>query len=76
MKPELEEFRRQNEILLEAVKFYANKENYNSEDICRPTGNKVYDVCLFDFDRDFEPGKDFAGKRAREALKEFREKNK
>lgn len=52
----------------EALEFYADKEHYESLDTSRRSGNKVFDILLWDFDRDFEPGKDFAGQRARRAL--------
>jgi len=58
-------------IAVEALKFYANKENYESNDINRNTNNKVYDIVLFDFDRNLEPKKDFAGSKARQAIKQI-----
>jgi hypothetical protein len=58
--------------LAEAVKvieFYASKESWESDDKSRSTGNKTFDVCLFDFDRSLEPKKDYAGAKARAFLK-------
>jgi hypothetical protein len=54
----------------EALKFYADKDNYGCDDTNRTTGNNVYDVVLFDFD----PGSkdDFAGRRARLAIAKIR----
>lgn len=54
--------------LRDALKFYANKENYESKDTNRITNNKVYDIVLFDFTRNLEPKKDFAGSKARQSL--------
>lgn len=60
--------------LVEALKFYAAKENYESRDINRHTKNKVYDILLFDFTRDYIPKKDYAGARAREAIESYNAK--
>lgn len=59
--------------LREALEFYADTENYDSADISRATGNKVYDILLFDFTRNLKVKKDYAGKRAREALEATKE---
>lgn len=57
----------------EVVAFYGNPESYDNDgDICRPTGNAVFDILLNDFDRSFKENKDYAGKRAREFLKELK----
>lgn len=53
-----------------ALKFYADTENWGSDDHSMTTGNRTYDVCLFDFSRDLSKQKDFAGKRARAALED------
>ncbi len=50
------------------IEFYASKENWESDDASRSTGNKTFDVCLFDFDRNLEPKKDYAGAKARAYL--------
>jgi hypothetical protein len=50
-----------------ALEFYADKESYGCEDTSCTTGNQVFDVICFDFDRGAY--KDYVGKRAREALK-------
>lgn len=57
-----------NQKYKEALEFYANKDNYGTDDKSRTTGNITYDICLFDFDRNMGPGQDFAGRRARVAL--------
>jgi hypothetical protein len=69
MKEENEKLKKSREVLRDALEFYGDKENYESRDKSRTTGNKVYDIVLFDFDRNFENKKDYAGKKAREALK-------
>lgn len=56
---------------VEMATFYADKENYESRDKSLTTGNKVYDIILFDFDRNLEKKKDYAGKKAREFLAEL-----
>ncbi len=57
--------------VVEALKFYADEERWgDSKDIARPTGNKCFDICLFDFDRSFKKGIDVAGAKARQALKD------
>lgn len=56
---------------LEVIEFYADINNYeNDGDICRPTGNKVYDILLNDFERGNK--KDYAGRRAREFFKSLK----
>lgn len=61
-----------NAVLEDAVKFYADKETYGSNDASRTDGGECFDVVCFDFDRNLEPGKHFAGKLAREALEKAR----
>ena len=62
----------ENKKLREGLGFYADINNYGTDgDICRPTGNTVYDIILNDFDRSFIKNTDYAGKRAREILKEL-----
>jgi hypothetical protein len=56
------------EMQRDALDFYANTENWASHDTNRVTNNKVFDICLFDFDRNFQVRKDYAGKKARETL--------
>ena len=67
----IEQLQREKAELIEVVKFYADHRNYSSMDTNRITGNKVYDIILFDFDRDFKKKKDYAGKKARELLKKL-----
>jgi hypothetical protein len=67
---EIEYLKSQLAVAVEALEFYGDKENYNSEDYSRTTGNKVYDIVLFDFERGLK--KDYAGRRAREALAKVR----
>ncbi len=59
--------------MAEALEFYADLETYGSDDASRSTGNKCFDVVCFDFSRNLKRGKDYAGKRAREALARFQE---
>lgn len=65
-KKELSDLRAFAEKAKEVIGFYGGKENYECEDISRTTGNKVFDILTFDFDRNLEPKKDYAGRRARE----------
>lgn len=51
---------------VEALEFYGDKENYGSDDTSRRTGNKCFDIVLFDFERGDK--KDYAGSRARYTL--------
>lgn len=55
-------------ILEKALKFYANKKNYASDDRSLATGNQCYDIVLFDFNRGKK--RDYAGARARKALRD------
>lgn len=50
----------------EVIRFYADPDRYGSDDVSRTTGNKQFDIVCFDFDRNFKPGEDYAGRRARE----------
>jgi len=56
----------------EALGFYADPDNYGSDDVSRSTGNKQFDIICFDFDRDYNTGEDYGGKRARAALAKYR----
>jgi len=47
----------------QALKFYADKKSYGSDDVSRSTGNECFDIVLFDFERGKK--RDYAGKRAR-----------
>lgn len=69
LKEENEKLKKSREVLRSACEFYGAKKSYESVDKSLTTGNKVYDIILFDFDRNFEKKKDYAGKKAREALK-------
>lgn len=62
----VERLRRENKKLRTALEFYANKDNYGSDDTSRATGNKCFDIVLFDFERGEK--EDYAGRRARIAL--------
>lgn len=53
---------------VEALRFYADKETYDCKYKSQATGNKVFDIVCFDFDRNLDPKMDYAGKRARECL--------
>ena len=66
---EITKLKKSRDVLRKALAFYGDKENYESIDKSLTTGNKVYDIVLFDFDRNFENKKDYAGKKAREAIK-------
>ncbi len=54
--------------LMAATEFYADVDNWESRDRSRTTGNKCFDIMLFDFDRELNPKQDYAGKTARAAL--------
>lgn len=56
---------------IKALEFYASISTYGSDDISRSTGNRCYDIVLFDLTRDFKTGEDYAGSRARQTLKEI-----
>lgn len=75
MRRKIESLTRKNEILLKALEFYADSENYWHEPniksaTSKMTGNVCYDVVLDDFERNFSKGIDMAGKTARQAIKD------
>lgn len=71
----MQRLRYQNSALIKALRFYADFENWDSDKtdagISAATKNRCHDIALYDFDRNLN-GKDYAGKRARQCLRDIK----